>query len=194
MNRPRRFPTTLSSRRVSSLLGLILIAGPCLAGPRGQPAQLGIVNFGKVSETLYRGAQPDAAGIESLRRLGVKLIINLRGTNDVWNREAAAACANGIAYTNVPMHGLGRPSGEQIRSVLSLIDSSPGPVFVHCQHGCDRTGTVIACYRVTHDKWTCDQATAEAARYGMSRLERGMKQFIADFARASTARAAAATH
>jgi protein tyrosine/serine phosphatase len=166
-----------------TIAGLTLIASACLAGPRGQPAQEGIANFGKVNEFLFRGAQPDPAGIESLKRLGVKLIVNLRMTNEAWQGEAANARANGIAYTNVPMSGLGRPTAEQIKTVLSIIESSPGPVFVHCQHGCDRTGTIIACYRVRHDNWSSDEALREAARYGMSRLERGMKEFVAAFAK-----------
>jgi protein tyrosine/serine phosphatase len=169
------------------------MAGTCLAGPRGQPAQEGIGNFGKVSDSLFRGAQPDAAGIQSLKRLGVKLIINLRRTNDVWPGEAANARANGIDYTNVPMKGLGRPETEQIKSVLSIIESSTGPVFVHCQHGCDRTGAVIACYRIQHDQWSSDKALQEAAAYGLSKLERGMKQAVAAFAKARTNGAVAAS-
>src|SRR5690242_18031677 len=57
---------------------LLLVAGlgvlgvVTFAGERGLPAQEGIVNFGKVSETLYRGAQPDEPGIQNLKRLGVK--------------------------------------------------------------------------------------------------------------------------
>ena len=65
--------------------------------------------------------------------------------------------------------------------VLALIDASPGPVFIHCQHGCDRTGTIVACYRMKHDQWTFEKAIAEANHYGLSMFERGMKRFIQDF-------------
>ena len=148
---------------------------------RGLSAQEGILNFGKISESLYRGAQPDAFGLTNLAKLGVKMIINLRMTNDLWTPEEVLAKAQGILYTNFPLRGLGRPTDEQIRMILAVIDAAPGPVFVHCQHGCDRTGTVVACYRIQHDNWTSDAALAEATRYGISRFERGMKRFIADF-------------
>ena len=175
------------------LLALVLISQSCLAGPRGQPEQQGIGNFGRINDNLYRGAQPDAAGIQSLRRLGVKLILNLRMPKDVWPGEEAAARANGIAYTNLPMSGLGRPADDAIKNILSIIESSGGPVFVHCEHGCDRTGTVIACYRIEHDKWSGGRALQEAALYGMSKLERGMKQYVSAFAKARSGEAATAS-
>ena len=148
---------------------------------RGLPAQQGILNFGKISAKLYRGAEPDAAAIANLSQLGIKGIIDLRIGNEVWSKEATQAQAAGILYTNVPLRGMGRPTDDQIRQVLSLIESMPGPVFIHCRHGCDRTGTVIACYRIQHDQWSNDAAFKEAVRYGISYFERGMRKFILAF-------------
>lgn len=161
---------------------LLLAAGsPAGARDRGVPPSEGIVNFGKVNDRLYRGAQPDAAGIKSLARLGIKTIIDLRMTNDVWQAEAAEARANGLTYTNVPMKGFGRPKPEHVEQALAIIDSLPSPVFVHCQHGCDRTGTIIACYRIRHEQWSSEQALREAKQYGISVFSRGMKKYILEF-------------
>lgn len=163
-------------------LALLLVAGASLsADARGLPVQEGILNFGKISEHLYRGAQPDATGIQSLKKLGVKLIVNLRMPGDCWKPEAAEAAANGILYTNIPMSGAARPRDEQVQQILGLLESSPGPVFVHCQHGCDRTGTVVACYRIQHDGWSNDLALREAKRYGISRWEFLMQRFVRNF-------------
>jgi len=151
--------------------------------PRGVPAQEGIVNFGRVSERIFRGAQPDALGVKRLGTLGVKTIINLRMNDDGWKDEASIAQACGILYTNIPFHGFGRPSDSQVNQVLQLIESLPGPVFIHCQHGCDRTGTVIACYRIRHDRWSEAKALKEAGRFGLSWFERGMRKYVLDFAR-----------
>ena len=151
------------------------------AGPRGLPAQDGILNFGKVSETLYRGAQPDTNGVVSLKRLGIKSIISLRQPGSTGKAEALAAKTVGLVYTNFPLSGLGRPTTGQVRQVLAAIETLPGPVFIHCAHGCDRTGTIVACYRIGHDKWSVEDALAEADRYGMSRLERSMRLYVTDY-------------
>src|SRR5436190_12147481 len=103
-----------------------------IANARGLPKQEGILNFGKISDALYRGAQPDAGGIKSLQSLGIKSIINLRMANDIWKEESSQATSHGILYTNVPLPGLGRPTDDQVRQLLSLIEGLPGPVFIHC--------------------------------------------------------------
>jgi protein tyrosine/serine phosphatase len=167
---------------VASLISISLAGGFVFSAVgRGLPAQQGILNFGKVNDLLFRGAQPDALGLTNLAKLGVKTIINLRMANDVWKPEESLARAQGILYTNVPLRGAGRPTDEQIRTVLGLIETLPGPVFIHCQHGCDRTGTIIACYRIQHDSWSSNKALDEAVHYGISRFERGMRRFVADF-------------
>jgi protein tyrosine phosphatase (PTP) superfamily phosphohydrolase (DUF442 family) len=172
-------------------LGLLLSTlcfGVCLASGRGLPSREGIVNFGQVNDQLYRGAQPDALALQNLKHLGVKLIINLRLPRDSWQSEEAEARANGILYTNVPLRGLGRPTDQQVGKVLALIESAPGPVFIHCEHGCDRTGTIIACYRIRHEHWSLDSALREARQYGMSWLERGMKSYVLAFAKKASDR------
>lgn len=151
------------------------------AGERGVPPSQGIGNFGKVSESLYRGAQPDATAITNLSRLGIKTIINLRMTNDVWKPEESLARANGILYTNIPLRGLGRPTDKDVEQILALIEKSSLPVFVHCEHGCDRTGTIIACYRIKREKWSADAALKEAKKYGLSKFERGMRNYVIEF-------------
>ena len=170
----------------SALLLLLLALTVCAAGERGLPPREGIGNFGKINDRLYRGAQPDVVGIKNLARLGIKTIINLRMTNDVWNAEAAEARASGITYTNVPLKGLGRPTDAQVATLLALIETLPAPVFIHCEHGCDRTGTIIACYRIRSDRWSNEAALAEARKYGLSKLERGMINYVRDFGKAST--------
>jgi protein tyrosine/serine phosphatase len=174
------FPLVSRSLTVSALV-LAFMAGGCASGPRGVPAAEGIANFGRVSRTLMRGAQPDERGIENLKRLGVATIINLRMSDDVWAGEEAAAHRNGIGYVNVPLRGMSAPTDAEVAQVLALLASSPPPVFVHCQHGADRTGTIVACYRIGHDGWTVEQALAEAHRFGMSEWQFGMKRYISNY-------------
>jgi protein tyrosine/serine phosphatase len=70
--------------------------------------------------------------------------------------------------------------------LLALIKTLPAPVFVHCRPGCDRTGTIIACYRIRQGGWPNEAALEEARKYGLSKLEHGMTKYIRDFGEAST--------
>ncbi len=168
----------------SLCLLLLLLVSLCGAGERGLPPREGIRNFGKINEELYRGAQPDAAGIRNLKRLGVKSIVNLRSPGEDWKRELADAEASGIVFTNIPLSGIRRPKLEQVKQVLAAIKALPPPVFIHCRHGCDRTGTIVACYRIEYEKWSNLAALQEAELYGISKLERGMRDFIRHYGKA----------
>jgi tyrosine-protein phosphatase SIW14 len=139
-------------------------------------------NFHEVNSRLYRGAQPRWGGINRLVQLGIKTVVNLREGDDQARAEEAEARAAGLRYFNVPFKRTGRPTDQQVSSVLSIInDTENQPVFVHCKLGKDRTGTVIAVYRIAHDGWTSERAKAEANRYGMHPWELGMKDYIHDF-------------
>jgi protein tyrosine/serine phosphatase len=141
-------------------------------------------NFQKVSERLFRGAQPAAGGVKMLAKLGVNTIINLRGENEQTRADRKQAEALGLRYYSLPMGGLSRPSDEQVERVLAIIKApDSGTVFVHCKHGADRTGTVIACYRISQEGYTAETAQAEAKKYGMSWVQFGMKQYIGEYYR-----------
>jgi protein tyrosine/serine phosphatase len=139
-------------------------------------------NLGKVNGHLLRGAEPSPAAMQELGAAGVKLVIDLRVPGKGTEMEKELAQKLGIRYVNIPLPPLSAPKPEQVGGVLKLItENDSGTVFVHCRRGKDRTGTVIACYRIQHDGWPNDRALEEAKEYGMSAAERGMRAFIAHF-------------
>jgi len=145
------------------------------------PQAKGIPNFHQVNEHIYRGGQPSPEGWTSLAKLGVGTVIDLRREDEHSSQaEAQAVEAAGMHYVNIPLHGVSAPPAEKIVQALALLNS-PGAVFVHCKRGADRTGTVIACYRIGHDHWDSSRALAEAKSYGMSIFQVGMKGYVKSF-------------
>ncbi|MDT4968872.1 MAG: tyrosine-protein phosphatase [Acidobacteriota bacterium] len=168
--------------RISLLIiGLLLLSG--LSVVLGQDTQeKSLPRFYKVNDKLYRGAQPLSGGIERLKALGIKTIINLRSESEGTREEETDAKKAKLAYFNVPLAGLSAPSDEDVEKILALInDVKNQPVFVHCNHGKDRTGTIVAVYRISHDGWTSEDAKAEAKRFGMSWVQFKMKAYISDY-------------
>ena len=39
------------------------------------------------------------------------------------------------------------------------------PVLIHCQRGAERTGTLLAVYRMEHDGWSAEEAYGEMRQY-----------------------------
>jgi protein tyrosine/serine phosphatase len=139
----------------------------------------GVGNFQKVDEHVYRGAQPTPEGFSNLSKLGIKLVVDLREPGDRSALESKIVTAAGMKYISVPMYGMETPSNDSVQKVLALLeDNSTGPVFVHCKRGADRTGGVIACYRIEHDGWKSEKALVEARSMGMSWFQKAIQSYV----------------
>ncbi len=165
----------------NALVGAACLIGAALAG-LASPQPPGVPNFREVNEHVYRGAQPSREGFKSLARLGIKTIVDLRGGGPRSAAEEKLVKAAGMKYINIPMKGLQAPSDEEIWKALGILDDSSGwPVFIHCRRGKDRTGVVVACYRIVHDHWQNQKALEEARLAGMSWVERAMQSYVLRF-------------
>jgi len=167
----------LGRRTAAFFLAIVLPAMAFAASTLG-----GVPNFQKVDDHVYRGAQPTEEGFKNLAKLGIKTIVDLRESGDRSLAEEKAVRAAGMEYVAVPMKGMETPSTEKVARVLRLLeDTSTGPVFVHCKRGADRTGAVLACYRINHDHWNNDRALREAKSLGMSFFQFAIQSYVRAF-------------
>ena len=147
-------------------------------GPENLP------NFYQVNEKLARGAQPKPDGFAELKAKGIKTVISLRDNDENAIKEKEMAEAAGLRFINMPLANWSRPSENDIEAIESAIDLPENqPVFVHCRRGADRTGTVMAVYRMKHDGWDAKQAGEEAEKFGIGWWQFPMRRFIRDYYR-----------
>lgn len=192
--------TNLLARPLESACDLRLMCALAATVPQGAPlvrpgkwaqpvaAGVELPNLYRVNAGLYRSAQPTEAGfhmLESQISLAkgdrpVKTVLSLRAVD---------------AYAHL------RPSGsllrrEQIRFDARLPDDQDAiqflrivqspqlqPVLVHCQRGADRTGSMMAIYRMVVENWTVAQALREMADggYGFNPLCQNLLQYVRNF-------------
>ncbi len=138
----------------------------------------------QVSPFLYRSGQPTEQGLKRLAEMGIRTIIDLRGSGPRARKEQALAHALGLRYVNVPLSNLTRPREAQITRIFEIIaDPESHPVLVHCRKGEDRTGVVIAIYRILCEGWDAERAYREMRQFGFKWYLWSMKKYVFDFAR-----------
>jgi protein tyrosine phosphatase (PTP) superfamily phosphohydrolase (DUF442 family) len=162
-----------------------------LAYPGSVAADLSapIVRFHKVDTRLYRGAQPDRAGFEFLREIGVRTVVNLRDDDYARSGEERRLVESlGMRYVQLPVRDgnffkrTRTIPADTVESFFSIIDTAEeGPVFVHCRRGADRTGALVGFYRVARHRWDNARAYAEARAFGMRSWYTGLKKQIYGF-------------
>ncbi len=133
----------------------------------------GLPNLYRVSADLYRGAQPTAEGLQELRKLGIKTVVNLREAND----EQARLTELGLAYHHIPMTAFSLDDDDVARFLRIIGQPGNAPVFVHCQRGADRTGLMCTVYRIALQGWTKDEALAEMTQGGFC-FNRGYQNIV----------------
>lgn len=146
-------------------------------------------NFHRINENLYRGGQPTAEGIKKLADLGIKTIINFRDARENVLREKQHAEANGLRFINLHLSNWFASRDEEIHAIIEVIrNPAHHPVFIHCKRGADRTGTVVAVYRMLVDGWTDKEANHEAKKHGIGWWQVWMKDYIKAYYKRMTAK------
>ena len=181
-------------RRTAALI--VALSSITVVSLSAQPTpRVAIDNFGQVSATYYRGAQPVGQDYRDLASFGIRSVINLT-SDDAQPVEAAMASQAGLKYFQIPMTTHTAPTPAQVAQFLALVnDRQNQPVYVHCVGGSHRTGVMTAVYRIVHDQWTPERAFSEMRtfKFGPDFLHAEFKRFVLGYqVDAATTKAAVA--
>jgi tyrosine-protein phosphatase SIW14 len=147
-------------------------------------------NFLEVRPGLYRGGHPDTAGMDYLKHLGVRRVLDLEVADWVeafpWNitQELDDAQARGITEIRYPMSAfepaISDTFDQHMNEILALLATATpaDPIYVHCKHGQDRAGLVIGLERVFGEKWQAQDAHDEMVRLGFHTLFLGLNEYF----------------
>ncbi|MGH2396566.1 MAG: fused DSP-PTPase phosphatase/NAD kinase-like protein [bacterium] len=155
-------------------------AAPAVAEKLKQP---GLPNFGRVNQRLYRGGQPESEGYDALRKLEVGIVVNFNTSDEDIREERAEVESRGMRYVSIPWSARSLPRREQVAESFRLLRENPEAViFVHCRRGADRTGVMLATYRMALEGWTPEQALTEMERFKFHGFwYRHLKRYVRQF-------------
>jgi protein tyrosine/serine phosphatase len=158
-------------------------ASPRSAVPAEKSKVPGVPNFGKVNAQLYRSGQPSAEGFGKLKEMGVEIVVNFREDAKDISRERKRVEELGMRFVSIPWSAWDDPNDAQVAEFLSLVRANPERrIFVHCKHGRERTGTMLAAYRMALENWTPQQAADEMERFGFRGFWfRHLKKYVRTF-------------
>jgi protein tyrosine/serine phosphatase len=136
----------------------------------------GVPNLYQIDDGLYRSAQPSAAGMRNLEKMGIKTVINLRNFNS--DRKELRGIPLDLEEMNINTWSVG--DRDVIRVLRILRQRERGPFLMHCQHGADRTGVMSALYRIVEQGWSKDAALEEMQRggYGFHAAWRNIVSYV----------------
>jgi protein tyrosine phosphatase (PTP) superfamily phosphohydrolase (DUF442 family) len=128
-----------------------------------------IPDFGEVSLSLYRGGQPKKQGFETLAKMGIQIVVDMRGNRKSEREEVTRL---GMQYVPMPWE-CSFPKDRIFAAFITLIRTNPQrKIFVHCRVGDDRTGMMVAAYRMAEQGWSAERAEKEMISFGFNFIHR----------------------
>lgn len=122
-----------------------------------------VENIYYVAPGIYRSGQPTKEGFAELEKNGLKSVLNLRS----YNSDDDEAEGTSLNLYRIKMNA-GHIKDDDVIEALKILKDSPKPLLIHCWHGSDRTGTIVAMYRIIFEDWDREVAIQELLqpRYG----------------------------
>jgi len=133
---------------------------------------LGLFNIHQVSPTLFRSAQPPLSGVVTLKTneplvlngQTIKTLINLRAVHD--EADELLTTQSQLNYHHIRFNTWHAEDEDVIRFLKAATDPAQQPILLHCKHGSDRTGMMVATYRIVVQDWNKKNAIAEMKQGG----------------------------
>lgn len=128
-------------------------------------------NLYQVSPVLYRSAQPGVEGLDILNRqlarnyglpTEIKTVISLRNNAG----DGALVKPVGVRYEQIHFNTWDVREEDVVRFLALVRNPKNQPVLLHCKHGADRTGMMVAIYRIVEQGWSKEAAIAEMTQGG----------------------------
>jgi protein tyrosine phosphatase len=120
---------------------------------------------------LWRGAKPEADGAGWLIEHGVRSIVNLELLHDDQQVLEQAELKTGGKYTvdyfRVADWELNAKKvlwpvlDDHVAHFLAITETQTKPIYVHCRSGQNRTGVMVAAYRVIEENKDVDKTIVE---------------------------------
>lgn len=137
----------------------------------------GAENFAQISPDLYRGKQPTEEGFANLKKMGVKTVIDLRDKHD----DAPVMKGAGLGLVKIPCGASTFTEADIVTFFKTVNDPANRPVFVHCERGADRTGLMVALYRIMEQGWTKEEAMAELPNFKFDKSKKKVTEYLITF-------------
>lgn len=140
--------------------------------------------FHRLDENYVRGSVPARGGIETLQRLGIKTVVDLRSVYDHTDDTGIAAERSGMKYYWLPTSVWEPPTDARAKEFVAVVgDNSKGPFYVFCSDGLNRVGEMSAIYRVAKSQWTVEQALKEIDDFGFNPYYYNLRSYVYTYAR-----------
>lgn len=114
-----------------------------------------IDRFRKVDNNLYRGACPKWFQFKEIKDNGFDYVVSLRSGFDAAGKaEKNLVESLGMEYKNFPIDSRKGPQKKVLEDFFEFTDDllkNNKKAFVHCKHGRDRTGTLVALYEMKNN-------------------------------------------
>jgi tyrosine-protein phosphatase SIW14 len=138
----------------------------------------GLSDFGEVTPTLYRGGRPTEEGLARLAKMGVSIVISTEGSFKDLHKPVERL---GMHYVSMGWE-CSFPRDHTFAKFLQLLRDNPGKkVFVYCHYGDDRTGMMIAAYRIAEQGWSAEEAKEEMKAFGFNFFHRRICTGLSDY-------------